>query len=175
LAEADESVHPDEAAMMSELCAAAAGYGILLTNGSYVVAKGCGGMKMHQGTHLAVSEHAVLLALFVRVHGHKPADARAHLETTQNEEFAEALRWVDSNPALVEALRDEPATLEDGVFSIEPVRGVFARWLAGRKKSPALGDAAPAPSKRPARSAAETARLAEARALVEKALASTEE
>jgi hypothetical protein len=174
LAVGGERIAPRDAGAMSELAAVVAGYGVLLTNGAYVVAKGCGGMRMHQGTHLSVAEHAVALALFVRLHGAKPGDARAAMETTQREEFADALRWVDSNIALVETLREDPASLADGVFTMAATQGVIARWLSGRraKSTHALEPAAPTlVSKRPPRTEAERKRLEEARALVEKALA----
>ena len=175
LAEADEAVPPAEQGATSEIAAVACGLGVLLLNGSHVVAKACGGLRMHQGTHLPVDELAVSVALFLRVHEKKPAAARSHLATTQREEFDEAMRWVDSNDALVDALAHAPASLADGHFAIEPVRGVLARWLAGRKRPQAPSDLAVPASKRPPKTEAERARLAEARALVEKALAGESE
>jgi hypothetical protein len=123
---------------------------------------------MHQGTFLGVEELATLLALYTRVHGVKPSAARAHLETTQREAFDVALRWVDSNDALVEALRDAPHTLSDGVFAMEPTKGLlgrlFGRRSAGEPAVPARGAA------RRERTPEEERRLREARALVDEAL-----
>ena len=60
--------------------------------------------------------NAVALALFLRLHDVKPGAARRHLETTQREAFEEALRWVDSNTPIVEALGAHPESLADGVL-----------------------------------------------------------
>ena len=157
---------PEDIGAMSEIAAAACGFGVLLHNGSYVYGKSCGGARVHQATHLSVSELAVLLALFCRLHGVKPGVARAHLETTQREAFDEAVAWCDSNEAIVDALRDRPTVLEEGLFTIEPVRGLFGR-LFGRRAEPALHDLAPRKS---TRSAEEIRRFAETRALVDEAL-----
>ena len=168
LSEAGEEVDLDALGPMSELAASAVGFGVLLTSGAYVYGKSCGGVRMRQATHLSVEEHATLLALFCRVHDHKPGAARAHLETTQKEAFDEALRWVDSNPRIVEALRTVPASLADGVFPIEAPKGILGRLFA-RRAEPRPEEIAP-PSKRTPRSEAEMRRLAETRALVEEAL-----
>ena len=174
LAEAEEDIDAHEEGRMSELAATMTGFGVLLTAGAYVYAKGCGGVRVRQGTHLPVEDLAVALALFVRVHAQKPSSARAHLETTQREAFDEALRWVDSNPALVEALRSHPETLSDGVFRLEPARGILGRILAKRRDAtPTEADLAKA-KKRSTRTEAELLRIAETKALVEEALGTHE-
>jgi hypothetical protein len=167
LSEADEETTGDEHAAMSEVAASAIGLGALLLSGAYVYGKSCGGVNVRQATHLSVEEHATLLALFCRVNDHKPSAARAHLETTQTEAFDEALRWVDSNHAIVDALRTHPATLADGVFEIERTKGIFGRLFA--KKGPRPDEIAP-PKKKTQRTEAEERRLREAKALVEEAL-----
>jgi hypothetical protein len=169
LSEAGEDAEPDMLGGLAELTASAIGFGVLLTSGAYVYGKSCGGVRMRQATHLSVEEHAHLLALFCRVHDHKPSAARAHLGTTQKEAFEVALAWVDSNPEIVEALRAHPETLADGVFPVAATKGLLGR-LFGRKGSaiPAPAELAPK-SKRP-RTEAEERRLAEARALVDEAL-----
>jgi len=164
LHEADDV--PEDIGAMSEIVAAACGYGVLLHNGSYVYGKSCGGARVHQATHLSVAEHAVVLALFCRLHGVKPGVARGHLGTTQREAFDEAVAWCDSNEAIVDALRDRPAVLEEGLFTIEPVRGVFGR-LFKRRAEPSPADFA---ARKSTRSADEIRRFAETRALVEEAL-----
>src|SRR5438105_12467350 len=111
LFEAGERVPPAERAAMSEVMAHVSGFGVLLTNAAYVYAKGCGGARVRQATELSIEEHAVLLALFTRLHEKPASAARAHLDTTQREAFADALRWVDSNRALVRALEDHPESL----------------------------------------------------------------
>lgn len=169
---ADEPGH--DGAADGEVAAAVCGLGLLLLNGASVYSKGCGGLRARQATTHGVEEAALLTALFCRVHGRSPGDVRRHLEVTQGEAFADALRWVDSNPDIVEALRHHPEGLADGIFTLGPSRGFFAR-VFGRKPAP-LGDAAlaagPPLKARPARVRAPEAeaRLAETRALVEEAL-----
>jgi len=167
LSEAGEDAEPEMLGGLSELTASAIGFGVLMTSGAYVYGKSCGGVRMRQATHLSLEEHAHLLALFCRVHDHKPGAARAHLETTQKEAFEVALAWVDSNPDIVQALREHPETLADGVFQIAETKGLLGR-LFGKK--PVAPEPIAPKSKRPARTEAEERRLAEARALVEEAL-----
>jgi hypothetical protein len=157
---------PRDGDATEEIVAVACGFGVLLLSGSAVYTKACGGLRMHRATHLAVEELAVALALFVRVNGLEPSAARAHLETTQREAFAEAMRWVDSNDAIVTALRDHPSELASGVFAIAPARGFLGRLFTRKRDD--VPQAAPAPRRE--RTEAESRRLAEARALVEDAL-----
>jgi hypothetical protein len=146
---------------------------VLLANGSAVWAKSCGGLRMAQASVLPVEEAAVALALFVAVHGRKASEARAHLGATQREALDLAFAWTDSNPLLVETLRDRPALLEGGAFEIEPVRGMLGRWLHKRKLDKEMrahsahstvAAAAPPVSEEKRR------RLEEARALVDEVL-----
>ena len=151
-----------------EIAAVACGFGVLLASGSAVWAKSCGGLRMAQATGLPVEEVCVALALFVAVHGLKLAHARAHLGATQREALDLAAAWVESNPLLVEALRDHPATLESGTLEIEPVRGLVGRWLHKRRvdrelRAPVAAPAAPVSDDR-------RRRLEEARALVDEVL-----
>jgi hypothetical protein len=172
LVEAGEEVSSREAAIASELAATMCGFGVLLLAGSAVYTKACGGLRMHAATVMSVPELALSLALFLRVHDVDTGKARAHLETTQREAFAEALRWVDSNEALVTALRDRPLELADGLFVIEPVRGLLGRLFSRRRADPAPSDvvATSQRARRTERTDAELRRLAEAKALVEEAL-----
>ena len=173
LAEAGEEDDGDEAGPMSEIAATATGFGLLLMGGSALYAKGCGGLRMHRVTHLSVEELAVALAVFVKLHAKKPSQARAHLETTQREAFDEAMRWADSNEAIIARLRDVPESLEGGIFDIEPTRGLFGRFFQKRKPEDAPSDLAPPASARRTRSPAEERRIAETKALVEEALRGT--
>lgn len=171
LTEAEDDVDPADRSAVSEVAASVCGFGVLLTSGAHVYGKSCGGVRMHQHTHLTVSEHAVLLAIFCALHGLKASSARAHLDPTQREAFAEAQAWVDSNPALVKELESRPEILADGVFEISPVKGLLGRFFArpARDAGPeALAVAIPA--KRKVRTEEEERRLAEAKALVEQAL-----
>jgi hypothetical protein len=171
LFEAGEELADGEQGALSEIAATAIGYGAILLSGACVYMKSCGGLRAQVGTHLDVSELSVALALFLRVHGLKPGAARAHLETTQREAFDEALRWVDSNPALVAALQAHPETLTDGIFELSEAKGILGRLFA-KKAVVAPPTAAELRSSRApsTRSEAERARLAEMKALVEESL-----
>jgi hypothetical protein len=160
----DDDVSPATA----ELCATMCGLGVLLAAGSAVWAKSCGGLTGMQATALGVDETAAALALFVAVHGVSASEARRHLETTQREAFDDASCWVESNPLLVETLRDRPALLEGGAFDLEPARGIVGRWLHKRRLERDLRQ--PASSPRPALTDAQRRRIEEAKALVEEVL-----
>lgn len=166
---ADEDVDARDEGPLGELTAVACGLGVILLGGAAVYKKGCGGMRMHQGTFLTVEELALALALFLRVRDEKAGAARRHLEVTQREAFDEALEWVDAQPRLVRRLRDEPETLADGIFELESKKGVLARLFTRKKEDDDLPLAAPVSSKRPAKSEEELRRIAEAKALVEEA------
>jgi hypothetical protein len=152
-----------------EIAAVACGFGVLLANGAAVWAKSCGGLRMAQATALSVEETTVALALFAAVHGTKRSAARAHLGATQREAYDLAEEWVESNPLLVEALRDRPASLESGSFDLEPVRGLLGRWLHKRKLDKELRAPASAPAPAPL-SDDKRRRLEETRALVDEVL-----
>jgi hypothetical protein len=158
----------DGAAPEAEIAAVACGMGVLLANGSAVWAKSCGGLRMAQATVLSVEEAAVALALFVAVHDLKPSAAQAHLGATQREAFDLAQAWTESNPLIVEALRERPELLASGLFQMEPVRGLLGRWLHKRKVD--QEQAAPAASAAAPMSDDRRRRLEEARALVDEVL-----
>jgi hypothetical protein len=163
LHEAGEKVEP----RTSEIAAAASGFGVLLANGAAVWAKACGGLRMACATALSVEEVSIALSLFTAVHRRKPSDARAHLGTTQREAFDAAFEWVDSNRAVVEALRERPVMLEKGVFAIEPLRGTFGRWLHQRRQEKEQSVAA---TKAPPMSEERRRHFEEAKALVDEVM-----
>ena len=123
----------DEAA--SEIAAAACGFGVLVLNGAAVWGKSCGGLRVAQATALSVEEAAVVLALFLGVHGLEDSQVRGHLDATQRAALDLAVAGVESHPLLVEMLRDGPALLEGGSFVIEPLRGMLGRWLNNRRNA----------------------------------------
>jgi hypothetical protein len=151
-----------------EIAAVACGFGVLLANGAAVWAKSCGGLRMARATGLSIEEVSVALALFLAVHGTPASEARAHMGTTQREALDLALAWIDSNPLLVETLRDRPASLQGGAFALEPVRGALGRWFHKRKLDKELRAAPVAPAS--SLSEDKRRRLAEARALVDEVL-----
>jgi hypothetical protein len=158
----------DDAAV-AEIAAIACGLGVLVASGSSVWAKSCGGLRVAQATVLSVEEATVALALFCAVHGVKPSMARAHLGATQREAFDLAMAWTESNPYVVESLRDRPAVLEGGLYTLEPVRGLLGRWLHKRKLDRELHSPDAAPAAAPV-SDDKRRRLEEARALVDEVL-----
>jgi hypothetical protein len=166
LLEAGEEADPAEAEIVGVAC----GFGVLLANGAAVWAKSCGGLRMARATVLSVEEIGVALALFAAVHGTRPSDARASLGATQREAFDLAEAWVESNPLLVETLRDRPALLEAGAFEIEPVRGIVGRWLHKRRVAEAMRAPASATARPTPLSDERRRRLEEARALVDEVL-----
>jgi hypothetical protein len=168
LSEAGDDEDSETAAPTAEIAAVACGLGVLLTNGAAVWAKSCGGLRMARATSLSVEETAVALSLFVAVHGVRPSEARGHLGSTQREAFDLALAWTESNVALVEKLKDHAALLEAGTFDIEPVRGLFGRWLHKRKIDSELRSMQRIVRRPP--SAERKRRLEEARALVNEVL-----
>jgi hypothetical protein len=168
LHEAGEEDADDPA--VAEIAAIASGLGVLVACGSSVWAKGCGGLRMAQATVLAVEEASVALALFCAVHGVKPSVARANLGATQREALDHAMAWTESNPLLIESLRERPAVLEGGLFTLEPVRGLLGRWLHKRKLEREAGSPQGAPSAQAPMSDDKRRRLEEARALVDEVL-----
>jgi hypothetical protein len=163
LHEAGERVGPEA----SEIAATVCGYGVLLLNGSAVWAKSCGGLRMAQATVMPTAEIAVALALFVAVHDHKISHARKHLGATQREAFDAAQDWVESNPEVVESLRDRPERLASGAIDFEPVRGVLGQWLHKRKIERAFRGAPTATSS--TLTAEQRRRIDEVRALMDDA------
>src|SRR5262249_6304558 len=110
---------------------------------------------------------AVALALFVAVHDHKVPHARKHLGATQREAFDVAQDWVESNPMLVESLRDRPERLASGAIDLEPVRGVLGHWLHKRRIERAFRHPPPAMSS--TLTAEQRRRIDEVRALMDEA------
>jgi hypothetical protein len=161
-------VNEDATAARSEVAAIVCGFGVLVANGTAVWSKSCGGLRMARSTALSVEEAGVGLALFLALHGEKPSKARKYLGTTQREALGLACDWVDSNPELIERLRESPSTLVGSAIELEPVRGTFGNWLRRRavrrqQDVPAPLRAAPSPPL----SDEKRRRLEEARALVD--------
>ena len=114
----------------------------------------------------------IFSALFVRVTEKKAGIVKRHLSVTQKEAFDAALDWVDSQPRLVRTLRDDPSTLEDGVFEVEAKKGLLGRLLSSKKNDDDDVDAiaAKAQERASSRSDEEKRRIAETKRLVEEAL-----
>lgn len=158
----------EEIAAESEIVAAASGFGVLTSAASHMYAKSCGGVSVRRSTALSLEESTLMLALFCAVTDNKPSKARAHLEPSQREAFADALDFVSCNPKVVRALREAPETLADGHFAITHEKSLFGRLFGKKSDEPEFD--API-KKRPPMTEDEKRRLAEAKALVDEALA----
>jgi hypothetical protein len=161
-------VNEDTNAARSEVAAIVCGFGVLVANGAAVWSKSCGGLRMARSTALSVEEATVGLALFLALHGERPSKARKYLGATQREAFEGACDWVDSNPELVERLRESPSTLVGSAIPMGPVRGIFGNWLHRRTLKRQKHVPAPSRTAPPAPLSDEKRRrFEEARALVE--------
>ncbi|MGA2447367.1 MAG: hypothetical protein ABTD50_01685 [Polyangiaceae bacterium] len=154
---------------LSEVAAVACGFGVLLLNGAAIWGKSCGGLRMTRATVLGVEQLAIAQALFSALHGVRSSAVRRHLGTTQRTAFDVAHDWTESNPMLVEALRDRPAILESGGFELEPIRGPIGRWLYKRRLEQQL-KTVPEPRPHAPMTEDQRRRIAEARALVDEVL-----
>ncbi len=167
-----------------DLAATWLGFGVIVANGSHVVSKGCGGIRITRATTLPVEEVGVALAMFAELFEVTPEQARRHLEPTPREAFDEGAAWVRANAATVRMLKSSPRAIEEGAFRLKPARGWLARTLGlGAKRAPTdaleaddaelARELARATAKRAPRptDAAREARLARARAAVDDALA----
>jgi hypothetical protein len=163
------------------------GFGVMITNGSHVAQKGCGGVRIVQGTTLTVAEAGVALAIFAALFGADARAARRHLDPTPREAFTEGLAWARANASTVRLVRDAPRAIEEGAYRLRPARGLLARVLGlGRGRQRAVDaldvdDEALARELARARLArggggprpidpARAARLARARAIVDEAM-----
>jgi hypothetical protein len=167
-----------------DLAATWLGFGVIVANGSHVVSKSCGGIRVTRATTLPVEEIGVALAMFAARFGVEAEQARRHLEPTPREAFDEGAAWVRANASTVRLLETSPRAIEEGAYRLKPARGWLARTFGfGAKKAPAdaleadddelVRELARAQAARPARpvDAAREARLARARAVVDDALA----
>jgi hypothetical protein len=126
-----QSVDPP-ADVTADLTGVLLGFGVLLLQGSYIYRKSCGGPSIARATKLGTGELAVATALFAKLGGHSARAAQRELDTTPATALGAARSWVDSNPALVEALRDDPARVARGDFPLSDTRPWLVRVL-GRK------------------------------------------
>jgi hypothetical protein len=136
-AEAWEGVPKPDREPLVDLAGVLLGFGVLLGNGAYIYAKGCGGVSVHSATKMPVDEITVALAIFCKLHGVADRAAARHLELTPGEHFDEAAVWASSNAGLIRALPQKPAMFERDDFSLSPARSWLSRALGfgtGAKK-----------------------------------------
>ncbi len=177
-----------EHSYVCELAAVILGFGVLLSNSSYLYAKGCGGVRIDQATTLDVTQVALALAIFSSLRKCPAALVKTQLSPTQREAFDEARMWTESNTKLLTRLERDPAALaKDEHIVLQDARPWLARVLGigGKKRKTDLLDEdalahlelelakqqAQRGSKDPKR--IQDPRLAELRALVDESLAET--
>lgn len=168
----------------SELAAVTLGFGVLLTNASYVYSKACHGVRVDRATSLDVTELALALAVSTTLGSHSHSRVCGHLDVTQRDAYAESRLWVDSNPRLLRRLARDPGSVAvDESLAIEPARTWLARLLglgARHKKAgidlrddddlSALASSLAARRAQSTKPKANDPRVSELRALVEESL-----
>jgi hypothetical protein len=161
-----------------DVAAVLLGFGVLAANGSYIYAKGCGGVQVHSATRMPVDEIALALAIYARLHRVPDRAAARHLQVTPRAHFDESAVWASSNASLVRMMRDDPARIASDDYTIGEARSWLARALGiGKKRSSSADDdlaalerALPEAKKAAAARQADperAAKLAELRALVD--------
>jgi hypothetical protein len=167
---------------VTDLAGVLLGFGVLLANGSYIYAKGCGGVQVQSATKMPVDEITVALGLFCRLFDVPERTAAKHLELTPGEHFDEGYAWASSNHAVVKLLRSDPDSVRADRYALSASRSWLARALGvGKSKRPATPDeevaeleramlAAAPKSAGTAKDPAKAKRLAELRALVDESL-----
>lgn len=176
-----EHVSPPEAERFTDLAATMLGFGALMANGSYMYAKGCGGVSVNTATALPVDQLAVALAMFCELFDVPVRSAARHLDVTPRASFSEASAWASSNRAVLRMVRANREAIERDVFTLAPARSWLARVFGlGRggavgasdadldKLARDLSDRAPDKPQDPERAR----RLAELRDLVDESLSS---
>lgn len=117
----------------TDLAGVLLGFGVLLSNGSYVYMKGCGSVSVHSATKMPVEETTLALAVFCKLfgktHGFSDRLAAKHLEVTPRAHFEEAAVWASSNTKLIQLVHDDPNALLEDRFSLSESRSWLARVL----------------------------------------------
>lgn len=113
----------------TDLCATLLGFGVLVTNGSHIYAKSCGGVQIQSATAMPVGETAVALAVFCHLHEISDRVAAKHLEVTQSEVFGEGVAWAHSNASVLRRLRSDPRAILADDYSLSEARSWLARKL----------------------------------------------
>ncbi len=132
LREADHPPTNLELDLAVDLTAVALGFGVLLLEGSHMYRKSCGGPSIGRVTALGPSELALVLALSALVNEQPLRKVSKHLSPTQQEAFAEAKAWADSNPALGPLLRQHPERAIRGEFELREPASWLGRWLGNK-------------------------------------------
>jgi hypothetical protein len=117
-----------------DLTAVALGFGVLLLEGSHIYRKSCGGPSIGRVTALGPVELALALVLAAAASGQSLRKVSKHLSATQQEAFAEARVWADSNPTLGPLLRQNPERVARGEFELREPASWLGRWLGAKAR-----------------------------------------
>jgi hypothetical protein len=174
-----EELIPSDREPATDIAATMLGFGVLVTNGSHVVMKGCGGSKVHSATRLSTDELTLALAMFCRSFGIDTRLAHKHLDEVPREHFARAETWVRANASIVRRLREDSKGIRKDAFVLDQADSWLSRVFSfGRnKRGPTaeetlsqLERSMPSAQTRKPMDPARAKKLAELRALVDESL-----
>lgn len=139
LAQADLAADgaPFERAVRAEVAAVACGLGPLLLAASHMAVKGCGGVRIYEGTALPTHALAALTVLFAERHGEQAGLRRAAglMQVTAREALHDARAFFAKRPAFVEQLRSTPEAVAFHCdFGAE--EGLLQRLFGGKTRAP---------------------------------------
>ena len=127
---------PFERAVRAEVAAIACGLGPLLLAASHMTVKGCGGLRVYEGTALPTHSIAALTVLFAELHEARPALRRlaSGLQPTAAEALGDARAFFAKRSAFVQQLREMPEAIS---FHCDfgPEEGFFNR-VFGKSRAP---------------------------------------
>ena len=118
----------------TDLAAVLLGFGVLLSNGSYIYMKGCGSVSVHCATKMPVDEMTLALAVYCTLHALPERLAGKHLETTPRASFEEAMLWAGSNAGVIRLLRRDPEVVEADDFQLSPPGSWLSRLFRGKRR-----------------------------------------
>ena len=174
-----DDLSPNDREPTTDIAATMLGFGVLVTNGSHVVVKGCGGSKVHSATKLTTEELSLSLAMFCRSFGVDMRIAHKHLDTVPREHFDRAETWVRANASIVRRLREDAKGIRSDAFVLDQAESWVSRVFSfGRnKRGPTaeetlaqLERSLPAATTRKPIDPERAKKLAELRALVDESL-----
>ncbi len=147
-----EGSEPERNPIGAEIVAVQLGLGALLLDGAHVYQKSCGGPSIQQFTAADAPTLALWTALFASHHGLDLRAARRAAQATQASLLGDARDFARAHQALGTALRDAPARVAQGDFSLEASTGGgwFKRWTQRSEpvpSSPLPKRSPPAPSR----------------------------
>lgn len=130
-----DDLSPNDREPTTDIAATLLGFGVLVTNGSHVVVKGCGGAKVHSATRLTIEELSLSLAMFCRSFGIDTRIAHKHLDAVPREHFDGAETWARANASIVRRLREDSKAIRNDAFVLDQAESWVSRVFSfGRKK-----------------------------------------